>query len=364
MRSTWRVTLLAICVLSGAAVPGDGIAQKPAQSATTFAGHVASLSEPEGYFDTDNLISNEHSYLSVLPELQRRQVRGGAYIGVGPDQNFSYIADVRPAIAFIVDVRRDNLLLHLLFKSLFAIARTRAEYLALLCGRRVPENVDRWSGKTIEELVAFVDATSPADRASIEASRATITARITTFGVPLSAADLATIDRFHRRFIESGLDLRFQSIGRPPQLHYPMLRELLLGVDAAGRHGNYLASEEAFLFVRSLQARDLVIPVVGDLSGPSALAAIARMLDERHERLSAFYASNVEFYLFREGRFARFVENLGRIPRAGSAVVIRSVFGGGGGFGGGRSMSITQPVSDLLDGYARGRYREYWELTR
>ena len=82
---------------------------------------MAQLSERGGYFDTDNLISNEKSYLHVIPALRDGGVTGGAYIGVGPDQNFSYIAQVRPAIAFIVDIRRDNLLLHLLFKALFSI---------------------------------------------------------------------------------------------------------------------------------------------------------------------------------------------------------------------------------------------------
>ena len=73
-----------------------GGARTEAQS--SFAAQVAALSEPAGYFDTDNLISNERSYLDVVPDLKKRGVRGGAYIGVGPDQNFSYIAAVRPEI--------------------------------------------------------------------------------------------------------------------------------------------------------------------------------------------------------------------------------------------------------------------------
>ena len=84
------------------------------QAPATFAARIAQLSEPGGYFDTDNLISNERSYLHVAPALRNPSLRGGAYVGVGPDQNFSYIAQIRPSIAFIVDLRRDNLLLHLL----------------------------------------------------------------------------------------------------------------------------------------------------------------------------------------------------------------------------------------------------------
>src|SRR4029453_14967345 len=86
---------------------------------TGFSRLVARLSEPGGFFDSDNLVSNETSYLHVLGAFDSLGVRGGAYIGVGPEQNFSYIARVKPEIALIIDIRRDNMLLHLLFKAMF-----------------------------------------------------------------------------------------------------------------------------------------------------------------------------------------------------------------------------------------------------
>jgi hypothetical protein len=105
-------------VLAAAAVwLGCGVLQPVAQTPARFADRIAALSEPGGYFDTDNLVSNEASYVRVVPELVQRKVRGGAYIGVGPDQNFTYIAATRPSIAFILDIRRDNMLLHLLFSG-------------------------------------------------------------------------------------------------------------------------------------------------------------------------------------------------------------------------------------------------------
>ncbi len=116
-------------LLAGAARVGN------VQAPPAFASLVAQLSEPGGYFDTDNLISNERSYLHVVPALRDPGLAGGAYIGVGPDQNFSYIAQVKPSIAFIVDLRRDNLLLHLVFKALFSMSETRVDYLSLLFGR-------------------------------------------------------------------------------------------------------------------------------------------------------------------------------------------------------------------------------------
>jgi hypothetical protein len=355
-----RARSVSVAVL-GALLLYTGSAPRLAtQAPSTFASQIEALSEPGGYFDTDNLISNERSYLEVVPELRRLGVAGGAYIGVGPDQNFTYIAAVRPNIAFIVDIRRDNLLLHLLFKSLFGLARTRVEYLAMLLGRPVPADLDNWRTAPIDRLVAHVDGPS-LDAGALAALRAKVDEAVARIAVPLSREDRATVDRFHRRFIDAGAGLRFQSTGRPPQSHYPTYRDLLLERDPAGQYANYLASEDHFQFLKSLQQRNLVIPVVGDLSGPRALAAIGTLLNQRKERVSAFYTSNVEFYLFSDGRFSTFVSNLHRIPRAPGSVIIRSVFGRYAWPGGG-SSSRLQPLAELVEGFGKGRFQYYGEL--
>ena len=332
------------------------------QPPSSFASYVAALSEPGGYFDTDNLISNERSYLQVLPELRHAGVRGGAYIGVGPDTSFSYIAEVRPTIAFIVDIRRDNLLLHLLFKALFEMSATRAEYLGHLLGRAPPAG-DSWRTEPIDRIVRhFADASARPIPADVQRR---ITAAIRRTGVTLSAEDLETISAFHQRFVEAGLSLRFTSTGRPPQYHYPTYRDLLLETDSEGRQANYLATDEAFQFVRSLQARDLIIPIVGDLSGPTAVASIGRELARRGERMSVFYTSNVEFYLYGQGTHAQFLANLQQIPRTPKSVVIRSVFGRyiSGGRPGDGSTSQVHGVEALLNGAAQGRFRSYGQLV-
>jgi hypothetical protein len=359
-------SIRAAAVLVSAVLLGSPLASEHRQASSSFAKHIAALSEPDGYFDTDNLISNESSYLQVVPELRRANVRGGAYIGVGPDQNFTYIAEVRPTIAFILDIRRDNLLLHLLFKALFASSRTRIEFLAQLLGRPVPPNVERWRDAPIDRLVSYADGAASPARA-VDALRVRLDEAIRASGVPLSPPDLATIDRFHRRFIAEGLSLQFQTTGRPAQSYYPTYRQLLNDTDASGRHSNYLASEDAFQFVKSLQARDLIIPVVGDVSGPTAVAAIGRLLTERHERVSAFYVSNVEFYLFGEGAFGRFVANLGRLPHMENSVVIRSIFGrymSGGYRPGDASVSRVHTIDDLLTSFAAGKIQHYGDLIR
>jgi hypothetical protein len=348
-----RLLAVVVLVAGGSSV----LAQAP-----TFAARIAELSEPGGYFDTDNLISNERSYLQVMPELRRTGRAGGVYIGVGPDQNFSYIAALRPSIAFIVDIRRDNLLLQLLFKALFDVSETRIDYLCALFDCAPPAPSSEWKDAPLATLLDYV-AARPSASAVARVSERQIDAVIRTFGVPLAGEDFETIRRFRRAFVDGGLDLRFHSTGRAPQSYYPTYRQLLLERDPEGRMGNFLASEESYATVRALQRRDLVIPVVGDLGGPSALAAIARVMADRGETLSALYVSNVENYLFQRGAFGRFVENVGRLPRSPGSVIIRSVFGGFAASGRG-SASALQPANELVEGYAAGRFRYYSDLVQ
>jgi hypothetical protein len=288
---------------------------------------VAALSEPGGYFDSDNLISNERSYLHVVGALRRLGVRGGAYIGVGPDQNFSYIAHVRPSIAFMLDVRRDNLIQHLLFKAVFAAARNRVEYLALLTGRPLPRDAAAWRDRSIEAIVGYIDSTASTP-ASEAAARAAALDGARRSRVPLTEAELATLGRFHGEFIANGLELRYTSRNRISRAFYPTLRDLLLERDLEGERTNYLAREDDFQFVKALQGRDLVIPVTGNLGGDHALAAVGRLVASRGERVSVLYTSNAEDYIMRDGLFPKFARSVAALPRDPKSVIIRSYFGG------------------------------------
>ena len=87
----------------------------------------AHLSELGGTFRSDNLLSNELGMQAVIPELLRVSKTGRVYMGVGPEQNFTYIAALRPKMAFIVDVRRGNLDLQLMYKALFDLSADRAD---------------------------------------------------------------------------------------------------------------------------------------------------------------------------------------------------------------------------------------------
>ena len=54
------------------------------------------------------LVSNEVGHQNVIPYFQQHINPRNIYIGVGPDQNYTYISIARPSFAFIVDNREEN----------------------------------------------------------------------------------------------------------------------------------------------------------------------------------------------------------------------------------------------------------------
>jgi hypothetical protein len=347
-----RSILIALVVFaSSSAGPRQG---------TEFSRLVARLSEPGGYFDSDNLVSNETSYLHVVPALRTLKVRGGAYIGVGPEQNFSYIAEIKPRLAILVDIRRDNMLLHLLFKAMFETAQNRMEYLCLLYGRPAPLSPSRWTDRSLEEILTYVDIT-PGDSALHDRTHRALMERVVGYGVPLSDTDRVTLRRFHDEFVSAGLGIRFTSRGRPPRPGYPTERDLYLSTDLEGHQASYLASEGRFRVVRDMERRDRIIPAVGDLSGAIAMRAIAGFLRESALLVSAFYTSNVEMYLFRQGSFPRYAENVRALPSDPSSVIIRSAFGGG--WRGGEPVPMPQPAPGHLSVQLLQAFPVFLQLT-
>jgi len=337
----------------------------PAVEEPTFARLIETLSEPAGYFDTDNLISNETSYLQVSDLLSERVPAGGAYVGVGPDQNFTYIARTRPQWAFIVDIRRQNLLELLLFNAIFAEAEKPVDYLAALLSRPPPASPP--SGAKMAELLSAVE-THPPSAEAFEQNLARALEHIERrLSVGLAPEDRAAIRSVYHEFYSRQLELKFQSYGRPSMSHHPTLRGLLLARSPSGREGSFLASEEDYRFVRDLHLRGRVVPVVGDFAGPRALQAISDFLRARGETVGAFYVSNVEFYLLRNGQFGRYVSNVEALPVTDESVFIRSYFDYGfphpeGRFGE-RSTTILQRIPSFLSLYRSGRYRTYFDVA-
>src|SRR5436190_6664036 len=144
LRALLSASVLALALIANAAsgrqsvwrlrgLPGESL------SAAEFSRLVRDLSEEGGSFRSDNFTSNETSYLHVVDKLKELGATGGAYLGVGPEQNFTYIAKVRPRIAFIIDIRRQALIQHLRSKAIFHLAPSRVQDLSLLLSKPVPK---------------------------------------------------------------------------------------------------------------------------------------------------------------------------------------------------------------------------------
>ena len=360
---------LALLVAAPRALP-----QAPAAlSDSAYAALVARLSEPGGFFPSDNLITNEDSYLHPISTLRRLGVTGGAYLGVAPDQNFSYIAAVRPRIAIILDIRRDNLDELQMYKAIFALARNRLEYLCLLFGRPAPADTTGWGARSLAQLIEYLDRT-PGDSASRARARGRVLARVRTAGLALTAEDLEVVARTHRAFVLDGLDLRWTNAnyygGRGTGGRRPDLRSLLLQTDRTGTQANYLARESDFQFLKSLEARNLVIPVTGDFGSPHPLPEIAKYLAEIGEKVSMFYTSNVEQYLWRDGGFFQFARSVSALPRSEKSVIVRSFFSMGR-YGGTHpqwvqgyvSVQLVQRMERFAAVTAAGGFQGYYDLV-
>src|SRR5205823_122870 len=115
------------------------------------------LSEPGGYFASENVVSNELSYLHVLD--------------------------------------------------------ASLEYLCTLLARPAPHDSDAWANRSITDIIGSLDKT-PVSAELAKASGQEIARRVAAFGIPLDANDLM-----------------------------PVWRDLLVEVDRAGNHLNYLAAD-------------------------------------------------------------------------------------------------------------------------
>ena len=282
----------------------------------------AELSEPGGTFRSENLLSNERMMQHVIPSLSATVRPGRVYLGVGPEQNFTYIAALRPALAFIVDIRRGNLQLHLMYKALFEMSADRVEFVARLFSRARPPDVAATAPVgDIFQAVAAITATPETLAENMTAVRHHLTS---ARGLPLADEDLRGIQSIQQAFFNDGPYIQYSAhFGRSGSS--PTYAELMNGTDMAGVPRSFLATAEAFAYVKSMHARSLIVPVVGDFAGTKALRAVGEYLMARQTTVGAFYLSNVEQYLGREGRWFRFCENVTLLPLDESSSFIRSV---------------------------------------
>lgn len=309
------------------------------------------LSEDNGYFRSDNFLSNETGYQTVIPELVERVKPGGVYMGVAPEINFTYIAALKPRMAFIVDIRRGNLHEHLLYKALFEMSANRVEFLSKLFSREKPASLTATA--TIDEMFAAYNKVQASEALYQENLKAVMDWLTKRHEFKLRPQDPEGIEYVYKEaFFRGGpyLNYSFGSGGFGGG-NSPTYEQLMLTHDGSGKNRSFLATDETFAWVKEFETKNLLVPVVGDFAGAKAIRGVARYVRDHGATVGAFYLSNVEQYLTGP-LWPSFCANAATLPLDDTSTYIFSGRGpqnGSGGFpgggrGGGMGNSRTRPM--------------------
>ena len=369
------ITLLifAFCFFFGVAESAQELSTRLSDEA--FWKLVTELSEPAGRFVSDNFVSNELGTLNVLSDLAKDRSGEGAYLGVGPEQNFTYIVALKPKIAFIVDIRRQNMIEHLMYKALIELSSDRAEFLSRLFSRPRPANAGKDS-----DAVALLDAFRGinADRDFFEENLAAVKNRlIKDHGFTLNEEDESMLGYVFSAFYAGGPYLTYSGPSqmlRPATAQImPTYEQLMVDVDEQGRYRSYLATEEDFLTLQQLQKNNLIVPLVGNFAGPKAIRAVGEYLKARNKTVTAFYLSNVEHYLFMSpDDWRNFYANVSTLPLDARSVFIRPLIKTGNeGYSASPILrrgfswdTLLFSIQDLVTAFDAGLIQTYYDVIQ
>jgi hypothetical protein len=300
----------------------------------------AELSEPDGTFRSDNLVSNEVWLQYVIPDLLKVVPPAGVYLGVGPEQNFTYIAALKPAMAFILDVRRGNLDLQLMYKALFEVSANRAEFVSRLFSRPQPDGISEQStAADLFKAFSDVERSQPLYDETLGTIKRQLVAK---HGFALSGDDWSSIQSAFDALSTFGPYINYLSTGTDSYggARLPSYADLMTATDDQGTPHSYLNTEDGFRLMKDLETKNLIVPVIGDFAGPKAIRAVGGYLRDRGATVSTFYLSNVELYLDREMTWGSFCKNVAALPLDANSVFIRSAFDGQYGHGSGLNSDL------------------------
>ena len=322
---------------------------------------VTDFSEPGGYFQSDNFLSNESGYQKVIPALLKRVKPGGAYFGVGPEQNFTYIVALQPKIAFIIDIRRQNMLEHLFYKALMETSSDREAFLSRLFARHPVQSM---ANSTAEVLFRAYKLGHPIPSFFETNIRRVVEYLEKEKGFKLSDQDKAGIRHVAQAFFKSGPNLSYTFTGGyGDSRRMPSYSDLMTESDGVSRNWNFLATEDQFQAIQRMQKSNLIVPLVGDFAGPKAIRSIARYVQEHRSTVRIFYTSNVEQYLFQDNdKWKRFYESVLFLPTDSTSTFIRYVLEAER-YGRART-SLTSTMTSTMNAYRGGGIQQYYDIVR
>jgi hypothetical protein len=318
-----------------AAAPSPQATSLPAQlSDAEFWRIFTEFSEPGGTYPYENFVTNEETIQDIMPVLTKVTKPGGVYLGVGPEQNFTYISGIKPKMAFIFDIRRQNAIEHLMYKAIFEMSPTRADFVSHLFSIKPTEKVPP-TARANGLFLAFEGLKG--DRAYYTQNLAAIKSNLSKHAFALTRDDLQKIEYIYDVFFRAGpqIDYKFASPFPAGMAPAPNYIQAMTDTDADKKAWSFLASEENYQVVRELQMKNLLIPIVGDFAGPVAVRKVADYVRQRNGIISAFYISNVEYYLGGPGTaeqapggeasLQRFYQSVATLPIDSSSLFIRFV---------------------------------------
>jgi hypothetical protein len=276
------------------------------------------LSEPDAPYPYENFVSNEISYQRVLPELTGKTKPGGVYLGVAVEQNFTYVAALKPQVAFIIDIRRQNLIEMLMYKALFDVSADRADFVSRLFSRKRPAGLGVTS--SAQEIFQAFDSVVPDATLHRETLQAIKDNLVKQHQFKLSADDLQKVDYIFNVFFRGGPRMDYAYASATPVAGTPSYVSLMVANDGRGENWAYLQTEDRYRFIRDMQQRNLIVPIVGDFAGPKAVQEVGKYLRNHGATVSVFYISNVEDYL--EQSWSRYQANIVSLPKDDSSTFI------------------------------------------
>lgn len=320
-------------------------------------------SENDGVFRSDNLLSNETTFQYIIPGLLRTAKQGRVYLGVGPEQNFTYMAALKPSMAFIIDIRHGNLDVQLLYKALFELSKDRADFVSRLFSRKRPDGLTTKS--TAGDIFTAYDNAEGNQQLYEENFKAVQDQLTKKHNFPLTSGDLDGIRWALSNYYQFGPSISYNSslsANIPPAIvganggarggnNGETYASLMMADDGNGQSRSYLGSEDSFTFLKDLESRNMVVPVVGDFGGNKAIRAVATYVKSVGGQVSAFYVSNVEQFLVQDGKWDRFCMSVASLPIDETSMFIRSGAGrrGGFGFGGGGGVQNSSSNNMMTD---------------
>jgi hypothetical protein len=213
---------------------------------------------------------------------------------------------------------------HLMFKAMFELSKDRADFISILFSKPKPSDVDP-KGSIQQIWDSFEEVRTDLDLAA--RNHTAVVDRLTkVHEFAFTAEETEQLDLVMKAFVNygPGITTNSGSGGRGGGPNAVTFQDLTgWSMDDKGKANSFLSTDENFQIVKALHDKNLIVPVSGDFGGPKAIRAIGSYLHEHGATLGAFYVSNVEQYLFMDGKSTAFYENVATLPLNDKSFFIR-----------------------------------------